>query len=71
MIIYAPLWATMNRKGKTKKDLRENLKLSSATIAKLSSNEPVRIDIIDKLCEYLNCQPADLIEYAPTEPKLD
>jgi DNA-binding Xre family transcriptional regulator len=67
MIIYAPLWATMNRRGKTKKDLKVHLQFSSSTVAKLSSNTPIRFDILDKLCEYLNCQPSDIIEYVPKQ----
>ena len=37
--------------------------LSSPTLAKLGKNEIVSVEIIDKLCDFLDCQPGDIMEY--------
>ena len=34
-------------------------------MAKLNTNEYVSLEIIDKLCAALNCQPGELLEYIP------
>ena len=44
-----------------KSDLLEIL--SSKTIAKLSKGENVELNVINKICEFLECQPADIMEY--------
>lgn len=43
--------------------LKPNGVLTSPTLAKLGKNENISIDIIDKLCEFLDCQPGDIMEY--------
>lgn len=46
--------------------LRQN-GFHSATVTKLRKNERVNTDTIDSLCKLLNCQPGDIMEYAPDE----
>lgn len=65
MISYKPLLKMLIDRNITKSSLKGLTKLSSATIAKLSTNEFVALEVIDKLCAILNCQPGDLIEYIP------
>lgn len=64
-IKYYRLMDYMNRNDIGKEELRIKLGVSSATMAKLSKNEPVSLDVIDRLCNVLNCQPENLIEYVP------
>lgn len=59
MISYKPLLKLLIDKNMKKTELP----LSLPTVAKLSKNEYVSLEVIDKLCEHLNCQPGDLIEY--------
>lgn len=63
MFVYKKLWDLMNAKGITRNDLRNNGILSPGTIAKLGKNERVSIDVIESLCDYLECQPGDIMEY--------
>ena len=51
----------LNRKGMNKSDLLEIL--SSKTIAKLSKGENINASVISKICEFLECQPSDIMEY--------
>jgi len=48
-----------------KTDLTRAGVISSPTLAKLSNNQPVDGKIIIKLCQFLNCQPGDIMEYVP------
>lgn len=61
MIRYYKLFDILNRKGMNKSSLLAIL--SSKTIAKLSKGENVNVDVINKICEFLECQPGDIMEY--------
>lgn len=37
--------------------------ISSPTLAKLSKGETVTVEIIDKICAALDCQPGDIMEF--------
>lgn len=60
-IRYYKLFDLLNRKGMKKSDLRKIL--SSATVAKLSKGEYISGEAIDKICNFLNCQPGDIMEH--------
>lgn len=62
-IKYYKLLILLNKRGIAKTKLREDLGLGSNTIAKFSNHEPVSFEVLDKLCEYLEVQPDELIEY--------
>lgn len=57
----------LNRRGITKEELRLKIGASSTTIAKLSSNKNVSLNVIDKICKALDCQPGDIMEYEDDE----
>ena len=42
-------------KNLQRKDLKEALKISSSTLAKMSRGEPVSMDVLMRLCDYLDC----------------
>lgn len=63
MIKYNKLFAILAIKGMKKTDLLEII--TSPTLAKLSKGKTIQTDIIDRICEYLNCQPGDIMEYEP------
>lgn len=63
MISYKPLLKLMIDRDISKTALMNSAKLSTATMAKLNTNEFVALNVIDKLCKALNVQPSDLIEY--------
>lgn len=60
---YKKLWNTLERRNMTKTDLRQALGLSTATLAKLSSDQPVALDILDKICTELGCSLNDVITH--------
>lgn len=65
MLSYTKLWALLDVRGMKKTDLKQVI--SSATLAKLGKNETVSSTVIDKICEFLKCQPGDIMEYISKE----
>lgn len=61
MIRYYKLFDLLARRGMKKSDLRQIL--SSSTVAKLSKGEYISCEAIEKICEFLHCQPGDIMEY--------
>lgn len=61
-ISYTKLFEILNQRNITKTELRKNIKISTATLAKLSKNEPVAMKVVEDICNFLNCQPGDIME---------
>ena len=51
-------------KGYSTYKLRQDKLLSESTLQKLRTNKGISWENIETLCMLLDCQPADLIEYA-------
>ena len=66
MFSYAPLAAMLHRKHVTKSELREAIGASSTTLAKISKDEYVSMEILDKICTYLGCDIEDVIQHVNT-----
>ena len=62
---YNKLWHLLLDKGMSKEDLRKTIGASSSTIAKMSKDENVSMDVIDKICSLLNCRIEDIVEHIP------
>ena len=69
MISYKPFQKLLIDRELKKQDLVEETGISWATMAKMNSNRYVSLEVIDKICEVLHCQPGDLIEYVPKKDK--
>lgn len=65
MIKYYRLLDLLNRRSMTKEELRQQIGISSATMSKISAHKPVSLEVIDKICDALDCQPGDIIEHVP------
>lgn len=63
-IKFYKLMDLLNRKEMSKGELQSLTGISSATLAKLFSNKIVSLEVIDKICEALDVQPSDIMEYA-------
>jgi len=62
-IIYTKLFVLMKQKGLTTYKIRKNKIISESTLQYLRENKPVSTESIAALCEALDCQPADIMEY--------
>lgn len=63
-IKYYKLLDLMNRNGIGKEELRKKISVSPATMAKISKNEYISLEVIDKICSAMNCQPGDILEHS-------
>ena len=61
-ISYKKLWVQLIERDITKKQLREDLKLATGTMAKLNSGEEVALSVLLRICDYLNCDIGDICE---------
>lgn len=53
-----------------KKDLQEKAGISSATIVKLSNHENVSMDILLKVCDVLQVDVSDIMEFLDSSEEL-
>ena len=66
-VSYRKLFERMTAAGIKKVDLRTTYKMNPKTVDSLTKNKSVTVDTIMQLCEILNCQPGDLMEYVKDE----
>ena len=60
---YNGLWKILIDNGMQKKDLMEELGISSSTIAKMGKGENVSLDVLAGICTRFNCDIGDLISF--------
>lgn len=62
-VSYNGLWKLLIDKNMYKKDLAAELSISSATMAKMGKGENVSMDVLQKICEYLECDIGDILSF--------
>ncbi len=50
-------------KNMYKKDLAAKLNISSATMAKMGKGESVSMDVMQRICVYLDCNIGDIMSF--------
>ena len=66
-VSYDKLWAILNERNMMKTDLIREAKISTNAMAKLGRNEDVRVGILVKICDTLNCKIDDIMDMIPDE----
>lgn len=61
-VSYKPLWKLLVDKGMTKTEFRTMANLSTTTLAKLGKGEYVSMEVLERICKSLGCQPSDVME---------
>ena len=71
MPIVVNLDVMMARRHKGAGELVEEIGITPANLSILKNNKAraVRFSTLEALCRALDCQPADLLAYAPDEPE--
>ena len=64
-ISYIPLWKLLLDKKLIKSDLKKMANISSTTLAKMSKDQSVGMDIMARICTALSCNIADIVEMVP------
>ena len=60
---YNKLWKLLIDKNMLKKDLMALTKINSSTIAKMGRGEAVSLDVLGRICEKLDCNISDLVDF--------
>jgi len=63
MVSYNKLWKLLIDKRLNKKELIKLSGVSSSSIAKLTKGQNVTTDVLSKICEALDCDFKDIMEY--------
>ena len=66
-ISYNGLWKLLIDKNKKKTDLIDDIGISSSTLAKMAKGEAVSMNVLERICEELDCDFSDLISYSRKE----
>lgn len=66
---YEKLWIELVKRKMTKEQLRLMIKASPSTISKMGRDETVHMDVIDRICAGLQCEPQDIVEYLPRQER--
>ena len=69
-VSYNRLWKLLVDKKMSKADLRKIAGLAPNTMTKLRRDEPVAMTVLDKICETLNTDYGDIMQYMPDEEKI-
>ncbi|WP_430610445.1 helix-turn-helix domain-containing protein [Enterococcus sp. DIV0876] len=64
---YDPLWKLAFERKMNKTTLRDHTGITSATLARLSKDKPVSMEILGRLCDKLDCNIEDVVEYIGEE----
>ena len=65
MISYRPMNITLATKEILKTKMAADVGISGPTLAKFAKGEPVNLSILEKICNYLDCDFKDLVEHRP------
>ncbi len=60
---YKPLWKLLIDKDMSKKQLMQVTGISKSTMDKMGRGELVSMDIIDRICNYFDCNVEDIISH--------
>jgi DNA-binding Xre family transcriptional regulator len=60
---YNKLWKLLIDKNMNKVALRDAIGITPSTLSKLSKNEKVSMDVLERICKELNCNIGDIVDY--------
>jgi DNA (cytosine-5)-methyltransferase 1 len=61
---YKKLWKKLIDKGWKKTDLIAKAGITGNVLAKMSKDRPVSMESISKICDALNCDIGDIVQFA-------
>lgn len=60
---YNKLWKVLIDRNMNKTALRDEVGFTPTTLSRLSKNETVSMNMLGRICEYLECDIGDIVEY--------
>ncbi|MEG7903803.1 helix-turn-helix transcriptional regulator [Bacillus paranthracis] len=61
-VSYKKLWKLIIDKDITKAQLRKEAGIAASTFSKMNKNEYVSLEVIERICNVLECDIGDVIE---------
>lgn len=68
-VSYNKLWKLLVDKKMSKADLRKAAEIAPNTMTKLRRDEPVTLAILGRICQAIEADFGDIMEYIPEEKK--
>lgn len=68
-VSYKKLFKLLIDKDMKKTEFAKKIGIGQNTLAKLSKNENVSMDVLIKICEGLDCRLEDIVEFVKEEGK--
>lgn len=65
MINYSPFWKTLENSKEDWNTLINKHGLSNYILLRLKNNKDISMRTVNRLCEILDCQIQDIMEYIP------
>lgn len=65
MIVYYKLDSLLKERNVTKTQLCKDTGISTNVVSKISKNEVLKTDTLNRICEYLKVQPSEIMEWIP------
>ena len=66
-ISYNKLWKILIDKKMSRADLRKAAEIAPNTMTKMRRDEPVHLNILERICMVLDCNFADIVDYFKEE----
>ena len=66
-VTYKKLWILLIEKGLNKTELKDLSKITTSTLARLGKNEVVSMGALQRICQVLECNIGDIVDYVPDE----
>ncbi|WP_413377209.1 helix-turn-helix domain-containing protein [Alkalihalobacillus sp. 1P02AB] len=67
---YNKLWKLLIDKKMNKTALRDAIGITPSTLARLSKNQNVTMEVLGKICKELDCNIEDIVEYVRDDNKV-
>lgn len=61
-VSYNKLWHLLIDKDMKKAELAQRVHMSYSTLSKLSKNQPVKREVLGRICNVLDCEIDDIVE---------
>lgn len=62
-VTYKRLWKLLIDKDMTKGTLRSAAGIAASTISRMSRNEYVSLEVLEKICSVMDCEIGDILEF--------
>ncbi|MDO4466567.1 MAG: helix-turn-helix transcriptional regulator [Bacillota bacterium] len=67
MITFEPFWKTLKKKEISQYSLIKNYGVSTGTLDAIRKNKSITLITLNDLCNILQCQPSEIIQFEPDE----